>query len=98
MEITKTQEGSTLNLTLIGRLDTVTSPQLQDVLDDSTENASSLILDFAQLDYVSSAGLRILLAANKRFSKTGTMTIRHVNDVVKEVFDMTGFSDILNIE
>ena len=98
MEINKTQEGSKLNISLVGRLDTVTSPQLQEVLDNSLNGITELVFDFAKLDYISSAGLRVLLATNKKMVKAGKMIIRNVNDVVQEVFDMTGFADILNIE
>ncbi len=98
MEINKTQEGSKLNIALVGRLDTVTSPQLQEVLDSSLNGVTELVFDFAKLDYISSAGLRVLLATNKKMVKAGKMIIRNVNDVVQEVFDMTGFADILNIE
>ena len=98
MEINKTQEGSKLNLSLVGRLDTVTSPQLQELLDNSLNGIDELVFDFAKLDYISSAGLRVLLATNKKMIKNGKMIIRNVNDVVQEVFDMTGFADILNIE
>ncbi len=98
MEINKNQEGSKLNIALVGRLDTVTSPQLQEVLDSSLNGINELVFDFAKLDYISSAGLRVLLATNKKMAKAGKMVIRNVNDVVQEVFDMTGFADILNIE
>lgn len=98
MEINKTQEGSKLNISLVGRLDTVTSPQLQEMLDNSLDGVTELVFDFAKLDYISSAGLRVLLATNKKMVKAGKMIIRNVNDVVQEVFDMTGFADILNIE
>ena len=98
MEINKTQEGSKLSIALTGRLDTVTSPQLQEVLDNSLNGVNDLVFDFAKLDYISSAGLRVLLATNKKMIKAGKMTICNVNDVVQEVFDMTGFADILNIE
>ena len=98
MDINKTQEGTQLSIALIGRLDTVTSPQLQEVLDNSLNGITSLVFDFAKLDYISSAGLRVLLATNKKMVKSGEMKIRNVNDVVQEVFDMTGFADILNIE
>ena len=98
MEINKTQEGSKLNIALVGRLDTVTSPQLQEILDNSLNGITDLVFDFAKLDYISSAGLRVLLGTNKKMIKAGKMTIRNVNDVVQEVFDMTGFADILNIE
>ena len=98
MEINKTLDGSKLNIALVGRLDTVTSPQLQEILDNSLNGITDLVFDFAKLDYISSAGLRVLLATNKIMVKAGKMTIRNVNDVVQEVFDMTGFADILNIE
>ena len=98
MEINKTQEGSKLNISLVGRLDTVTSPQLQEVLDSSLDGVTELAFDFAKLDYISSAGLRVLLSTNKKMVKAGKMIIRNVNDVVQEVFDLTGFADILYIE
>lgn len=98
MTITKTAEGSTLTLALEGRLDTGTAPELAEVLDEALPGVTELLFDFEKLDYLSSAGLRVLLAAKKAMNKQGTMVIRHVNDSIMDVFDITGFTDILTIE
>ena len=98
MTIAKQQNGSALTLALEGRLDTVTSPELEKELKASLDGADSLILDFSKLDYISSAGLRVLLSAHKQMSAKGGMKVTNVNDIVREVFDVTGFADILNID
>ncbi len=98
MTITKQQNGTALTLAVSGRLDTTTSPELEQELSASLDSADSLILDFSGLDYVSSAGLRVLLSAHKQMSGKGGMKVKNVNEIVREVFDVTGFSDILNIE
>ena len=98
MTINKTLNGSTLEIALEGRLDTMTSPELEAELGKSMSGADSLIMDFSKLDYISSAGLRVLLSAHKSMSSKGGMIIRNVNEVVQEVFEVTGFSDILTIE
>lgn len=98
MNIIKTTEGKTLNIALEGRLDTTTAPQLEAELKQSIADNSELILDFVKLEYLSSAGLRVLLAAQKVMNKQGKMVIRNVNDVISEVFEVTGFADILTIE
>lgn len=98
MTITKQQNGTALTLAVSGRLDTTTSPELEQELSASLDSADSLILDFSGLDYVSSAGLRVLLSAHKQMSGKGGMKVKNVNEIVSEVFDVTGFSDILNIE
>ncbi len=98
MTINKTQNGNEMSLTLEGRLDTTTAPQLEEVLAASLAGVGKLALDFANLEYISSAGLRVLLATQKTMNKQGEMVIRHVNETVAEVFDMTGFSDILTLE
>ncbi len=98
MTITKNQNGSTLEIALEGRLDTMTAPELEAELNRSLPSADSLVMDFAKLDYISSAGLRVLLSAHKVMNTKGGMKIKNVNDVVQEVFDVTGFVDILNIE
>lgn len=98
MNINKTTHDSTLNIALEGRLDTTTAPQLEAELKESIADNTELILDFAKLEYLSSAGLRVLLAAQKIMNKQGKMVIRNVNDVIAEVFEVTGFSDILTIE
>lgn len=98
MNITKQQNGTELILALEGRLDTVTSPQLEAELKASLDGVDSLILDFSRLDYISSAGLRVLLSAHKTMAPKGGMKVTHVNEIVREVFDVTGFSDILTVE
>lgn len=98
MNIVKQTADSALTLALIGRLDTTTSPELEKEIKASISGVTELIFDFAELEYVSSAGLRVLLAAQKMMNKQGKMVIRHVSETVMEVFDITGFSDILTIE
>lgn len=98
MNITKNTEGKILNIALEGRLDTTTAPQLETELKQSIGDNNELILDFAKLEYISSAGLRVLLAAQKVMNKQGKMVIRNVNDVISEVFEVTGFADILTVE
>lgn len=98
MNIIKNTEGKTLNIALEGRLDTTTAPQLEAELKQSIADSTELILDFAKLEYLSSAGLRVLLAAQKVMNKQGKMVIHNVNDVISEVFEVTGFADILTIE
>ena len=98
MEIIKTAVEHQLSLALEGRLDTTTAPQLEAELKASLEGVTELILDFEKLEYVSSAGLRVLLGAQKTMNKQGSMKICHVNSDIMEVFEITGFSDILTIE
>lgn len=98
MNIIKSNEGKTLNIELEGRLDTTTAPQLEAELKQSIADNEELNFDFAKLEYISSAGLRVLLAAQKVMNKQGKMVIRNVNDVIAEVFEVTGFADILTIE
>ena len=98
MTIEKTMNGTALTIALAGRLDTMTAPDLEAELGRSLPDAESLVLDFSNLDYISSAGLRVLLSAHKAMSAKGGMKITHVNEIVREVFDVTGFSDILFID
>ena len=98
MTIVKTQENQSLTLQLEGRLDTTTAPALEQELKDSLNGITHLVLDMEQLAYLSSAGLRVILAAQKQMNKQGQMVVRHVNDTIMEVFNLTGFSDILTIE
>ncbi len=98
MNIKKTPNGSTLTITVEGRLDTVTAPDLEKEINASIADVKELILDFAGLDYISSAGLRLLLSAQKKMAAQGSMKVVHVNDLVNEVFNITGFCDILTIE
>ena len=98
MTITKKQPAPALEIALDGRLDTMTAPELEAELNQSLGSVNELIFDFSKLDYISSAGLRVLLSAHKTMSGKGGMKITHVNEIVQEVFDVTGFSDILTIE
>lgn len=98
MNIVKTSEGSKLTLALEGRLDTTTAPQLEAEVKGSLTGVTQLVLEFSQLEYLSSAGLRVILAAQKIMNKQGQMVIRHVNETILEVFEVTGFTDILTIE
>lgn len=98
MTINKTQEQSTLKIALEGRLDTTTAPQLEAELKQSVKDNAELIFDFAKLEYISSAGLRVLLSAQKVMNKQGKMVIRNVNETIMEVFEVTGFMDILTVE
>ena len=98
MTIEKKMTGDELTVILEGRLDTNTAPQLEAELKAALPGVAHLVLDFAQLDYLSSAGLRVLLGAQKQMNKQGDMVVRHVNETIAEIFDVTGFCDILTIE
>ncbi len=98
MTITQQKNGTTLTLAPEGRLDTMTSPELEAVLQKSLDGVESLVLDFSGLNYISSAGLRVLLSAHKAMSAKGGMKVCHVNETIQEIFEVTGFSDILTIE
>lgn len=98
MTIAKTSEGTKLTLALEGRLDTTTAPQLEAEVKGALTGVTELVMDFSQLEYLSSAGLRVILAAQKLMNRQGTLIIRHVNETIMEVFEVTGFSDILTIE
>lgn len=98
MNIEKKIDGTRLELVLEGRLDTTTSPKLEAELKHSLNDVTELIFDFAKLEYLSSSGLRILLAAQKVMNKQGTMIVRNVNEVILDIFEVTGFVDILTIE
>ena len=98
MNINKNLNGNQLTIALEGRLDTTTAPELEAELKASLDSVDSLIFDLDKLEYISSAGLRVLLSAQKNMSKKGGMKVTHVNEIVQEVFEVTGFSDILEIE
>ena len=98
MNIIKTTEGTVLNLALEGRLDTTTAPQLETELKGSMDGVTELNMNFEKLEYLSSVGLRVILTAQKTMNKQGKMVIRHVNETIREVFEVTGFIDILTIE
>ncbi len=98
MTITKKHEGKKLTLALEGRLDTITSPELSAVLDAELDGVTELLLDMEQLVYLSSAGLRVILTTQKRMNRQGKMTVAHVCADIMEVFEITGFVDILDIQ
>ena len=98
MNIIKKQEGTTLTVSPEGRLDTVTAPQLEGELRTAVNGISELVFDLGKLEYVSSAGLRVLLSAQKVMNRQGSMTIRNVKPEIMEIFEVTGFVDILSIE
>ncbi len=98
MTITHTKNGSELTVTLEGRLDTTTAPELEADLKNEMDGLTALVFDFEKLDYISSAGLRVLLSAQKVMNKQGSMKIVHVSDVIMEIFEVTGFTGILTIE
>ena len=98
MTITKQQNGTALEIALEGRLDTTTAPELEAELSASLPAADSLTFDFAKLEYISSAGLRVLLSAHKALRAKGGLKVKNLNEIVREVFDVTGFADILTIE
>lgn len=98
MNINKTAEGGFLKIKVDGRLDTTTAPQLEEELKASLDGVTELAMDFADLEYISSAGLRVLLSAQKTMNKQGSMKVLNVNETIMEIFDITGFADILTIE
>ena len=98
MTITKNLEGKKLTVSLEGRLDTTTSPQLEAELKTAVNGVEELVMDLEKLEYMSSAGLRVMLAAQKVMNRQGSMKVVHVNDTISEIFEITGFNEILTIE
>lgn len=98
MKISKTQNGTSVELAIEGRLDTMTAPELEREVKSTMNGIKNLTLNLEKLEYISSAGLRVLLMAHKTMVTKGSMKIINVSEIVREVFDVTGFSDILNIE
>ena len=98
MTLNKNLDGTTLTIKLIGRLDTTTSPQLEEEIAASIGDVQKLVLDLGQLEYISSAGLRVLLKSQKLMGRTRRMTLVNVSETIKEVFELTGFMDYLTIE
>ena len=98
MTIEKKLNGTELTVNIAGRLDTTTAPQLEAEFKQSINGVEKLVLDFTSLEYLSSAGLRVLLSAQKVMNKQGEMIIKNVNDTINEIFEVTGFVDILTIE
>ena len=97
MNITKIQNENEITLGIAGRLDTITAPDLEKEI-AGVSSANSMVIDCSKLDYISSAGLRVLLSAHKAFAKKGGMVVKNVNETVLDIFDVTGFKDILNIQ
>lgn len=98
LNIQKNMEDGKLCYALEGRLDTMTAPDLEKDLKESLDGVSDLTMDFEKLEYISSAGLRVLLSAQKTMNKQGSMKLINVNETIMEIFEVTGFSDILTIE
>ena len=98
LNIDTRKDGDALTIALTGRLDTITAPELEKAVKDNVSGISSLTMDFEKLEYISSAGLRVLLSAQKTMNRQGKLLVTHVNDTVQEIFEVTGFADILTIE
>ena len=98
MQIEKTLDNAKLTMKVSGRLDTMTAPELESAITENITGVTEMILDFSDLEYISSAGLRVLLVATKMMKGKGRLVIQNINETVKEVFEVTGFLDILNIE
>lgn len=98
LDIKKTLNGDKLDIALDGRLDTITAPELEEEIKASLDGVNELSFDFTSLAYVSSAGLRVLLSAQKTMNSRGGMVVKNVSEEIQEIFDVTGFSDILTIE
>lgn len=98
MQIDQLKEGTTLNMKVSGRLDTMTAPQLENEITGHLDGITEFIMDFSDLEYISSAGLRVLLVTTKMMKGKGRFVIRNINETVREIFEVTGFSDILTVE
>lgn len=98
LNISKEIEGTNGTFILEGRLDTVTSPDLEEEVHASIDDLDDIVMDFGKLEYISSAGLRVLLSVEKAMSKKGSFKVVNVNDTIMEIFEVTGFADILTIE
>jgi anti-sigma B factor antagonist len=98
MMIEKLSTDTGITLKIIGRLDTTTAPELEATVDGCIAGLKELVMDCSELEYVSSAGLRVILKAQKLMNAQGTMKVMNVNETIMEVFEITGFADILNIE
>lgn len=98
LNISKTQNDGVLTIELEGRLDTTSAPDLEEVVKSDLDGVKELIFEVTKLEYISSAGLRTFLSAQKIMNRQGNMTVMHPSEEVQEIFDVTGFSDILNIQ
>ena len=97
MNITSERNGTAMTITLEGRLDTMSAPEFEKEIAELPEDISELTMDFSKLEYISSAGLRVLLTAHKRMAVKAGMKVMHVNEIVQEVLEVTGFNDILTV-
>ena len=98
MNIHQQKNGNALTVALEGRLDTMTAPELEAALNSALAGVEDLTFDLEKLDYISSAGLRVLLAAQKTMNRQGSMKVKNANEIIMEIFEVTGFTDILTIE
>ncbi len=98
MEIKKSKTNTSLKVSIMGRVDTTTAPQLESELKADLDGITELYLDFAEVEYISSAGLRVLLSVQKIMNRQGKMVLSNVNEAIMEIFEVTGFTDILDIE
>jgi len=98
MQITSVKENNQLTVSIVGRVDTTTSAEMEQYINEHLDGVTELVLDLAEMTYTSSAGLRVFLKTQKKMNTVGSMKIIHVQKDVMEIFDMIGFSDILNIE
>jgi anti-sigma B factor antagonist len=98
MTINKKQNGNSVIYSVEGRLETTTAPELESVLKQELDGVADLTFDFEKLDYISSAGLRVILFAQKKMNTQGTMKVINSNEIVKEIFEVTGFTDIITVE
>lgn len=98
MKVTFQRGENEITLKIVGRIDTITAPDLEEIINDDIEGTEKLILDIEEVEYISSAGLRVLLAAQKKMNKLGMMKVTNVRAEVMEVFELTGFTDFLEIE
>lgn len=98
MTINKTKNGTNLTVAVEGRIDTVTAPEFENEVKSALDGIDELVLDFTELNYISSAGLRVLLSLQKVMNNQGSMTVKNVNETVSDIFEVTGFSDILTIK
>ena len=98
MNLTKKINDTELTVAIEGRVDTVTSPELDKLIKESVDGMDSLVIDMKDVEYISSAGLRVLLSSHKLMSKKGGMTVINAGEDIMEIFEVTGFSDILNIK
>ena len=98
LNIEKKQDGSNLDIKVSGKLNTTTSPELEQSINESIDGVTALTFDFAELSYISSAGLRVLLSAQKKMNKQGSMVVKNCTREILEIFEVTGFNDILDVE